>query len=262
VGETAESLLEMVEKDKAGMSDLMRANPAMGLRCSNGLQKMVTTFTPDRDPTEKVNVYIIWGNTGLGKSHCIFRNFCPNHELLYNKLHPTNQQATDWWDGYDKQSVVLFDDFNPVQYALRHLLQYLHEWPVRVQVKGGSAKALWTSVYFTTNVPPNLWYLQEKADPLHSGNYEALWRRIPKEHICRFVERPPDDVDILKFADLKKFQDARCEALGLNPLGDTLETEMVRARAEKYAKALSRPALERIVVDTAIQKWVEAEKKE
>lgn len=253
VGEQTEAILEMAESG-AKFVDILRANPSLAIRCPTGILKMINTVQQDRKQTAPLKVYIIWGSTGLGKSHSIFR-FLSDPEIVYNKLHPTNQQSTDFWEGYDAQEEVLFDDFNPVQYSVRQLLQYLHEWPIRVQIKGGHAKAQYHTVYITSNVPPNMWYLSEKMDPLHKGNYDALWRRIPKENICRFVSRIPDDERIKTFEGLKAFQDKKCEELGLSVFGANDDELEFRKKAQEYVSRRDRAVLERIVVEKMVDSW-------
>lgn len=257
VGEHANMLLKMAEEGDAKFIDLLRASPSFVLRATNGVMKMLTAVAQDRDQEgPPLKVYLIWGKTGLGKSHSIFK-FLSNPKLLYNKIHPVNTQATDFWEGYDGHDVVLFDDFNPVQYPVRQLLQYFHEWPIRVQVKGGSTKAVYKTVFITSNIAPNLWYPAEQVDPLHRENYAALWRRIPKENICRFVRRIPDDVDIKTFEQLKEYQDKCCEEENLAIMGDTEEATACRTKFAAWAKKQDRSLLERCVVDQMITNWQE-----
>lgn len=253
VGETMEQIIE-IGKSGGKFSDVLQANPSIAVRCHSGVVKALSTLQPDRPHNVPLKVYIIWGSTGLGKSHAIFK-FLSDPDTVYNKLHPTNQQATDFWEGYDGQTEVLFDDFNPVQYSVRQLLHYFHEWPGRVQIKGGNAKMQYHTVYITSNVAPNMWYLSEKTDPHHKGNYEALWRRIPEKNVCRFVTRVPDNVQIQTFEELKAFQDAECAAKGLSVMGSTAEEAEMRAKLETHVKRKDRAVLERIAVEMMLDAW-------
>jgi len=254
VGEQMETLREVAEQG-GDYRDMLYENCNLAVRYANGLSKMIQIVKPDRPKGTRVSVYLIWGKTNLGKTHAIFEQLEAGNNI-YNKLHPVNQQATDYWEGYEGQDVVLFDDFHPFMYSLRQLLQYLHEWQIRVPIKGASAKALWTRVYITTNVPPNLWYQAESMDPLHKGNYEALWRRIPPENIIRYVERIPDHIVIEKPQDIKQYQDAACARAGVNPLAAEDDKEdPKREAATKYVKKMDRAALERIVVEELMDRW-------
>jgi len=88
-----------------------------------------------------------------------------------------------WFDGYDGQDVVIFDDFYgglPLPYMLRLLDGY----PMRLPIKGGHTYAKWTKVYLTSNVPPTEWY----QDP--DG---AFARRI--HEVVEFLAEDPDAMD-------------------------------------------------------------------
>lgn len=255
VGEQMDTLLEMADKG-AKFEDILRANTTATIRYSTGIQKMLLAVQKPRNPDVKVEVFILWGYTGLGKSHAIFKQLS-SIKNCYSKMHPQTQQHSDWWDGYDGQPDVLFDDFNPVQYALRNLLQYLHEWPIHVPIKGSKVVSAWNRIFITTNVPPNLWYTMEKVDPLHSGNYEALWRRIPKKNICRYAARLPDGRDWDKWEDIKQFQDDVCDKLGLDIMGAPDDEIKVREEMSKYLKKVDRSALERTALEVMIARWRE-----
>jgi hypothetical protein len=255
VGEAAGvGLLDAIKRG-ASYADILELNPTLAIRCPNGVEKAINSLQKPAFRQAR-SVYLIYGGTGLGKTHCIFRQLETPADI-YNKLHPPNDKATDFWEGYDKQPVVLFDDFHPGLYSLRQLLQYFHEYPITLQIKGSSRAAAYNTIYITTNVHPDLWYLHEKHDPLGSGNYAALWRRIPPENRCHFVERIPDDVDITTFEELKKYQDAAALRKGQHHLTPEDDNDFKKAMWAR-AKKIDRNVLERTWVDIMHRGWVSA----
>lgn len=56
-------------------------------------------------PTRVLDVSIVWGYPGTGKSYSAYQ-FDPN---LYSK--PLGEGEAKWWDDYDGQTTILFDDF-------------------------------------------------------------------------------------------------------------------------------------------------------
>lgn len=73
----------------------------------------------------------IYGRSGLGKTHSVFTKY-PD---LYSK------NASKWWDGYQDQDVVLFDDMDPDcgKWAGRFFKIWADKYPFIGDVKGGSA---------------------------------------------------------------------------------------------------------------------------
>lgn len=110
---------------------------------------------------EKLIVYYIYGMPGLGKSNFAYSTW-PN---LFNK--PPGR----WWDGYQQETTVLLDDFNPEDMPYATLLQILDVYRLRVEVKGGMVGAAWTHVVITSNKP---------FDKLFKQPREALRRRVSK----------------------------------------------------------------------------------
>lgn len=87
---------------------------------------------------------------------------------------------TKWWDDYEGQPVVLFDEHNSAWFPWDYLLRMIDPLglPLRVETKGGSKPMMATTFIFTTNREPKEWYTDEKFD-MH-----ALYRRITE--IWRF----------------------------------------------------------------------------
>lgn len=55
-----------------------------------------------------------------------------------------------WWDGYDEQQIVLFDDFRPTHYDFAALLQVFDRYPMTVEVKGDTVNLMCTKFVVTT----------------------------------------------------------------------------------------------------------------
>jgi len=72
----------------------------------------------------------VYGRSGIGKTHSVYEKY-PN---LYSK------NASKWWDGYQNQDVVLFDDMDPDcgKWSGRFLKVWADRYPFVADVKGGS----------------------------------------------------------------------------------------------------------------------------
>lgn len=95
----------------------------------------------------EVEVIVLWGDAGSGKSRWAYENY----PELYSK------SPNKWWDGYTGQTTVLLDDYyGYIPYT--ELLNVLDRYPYHAEVKCGHVWAQWTRVIITSNKPPERWY--------------------------------------------------------------------------------------------------------
>lgn len=113
-------------------------------------------------------IYIIIGPTGNQKTRLAFQMAGENAYV---------QSLGKWWDDYDGEDVVVFDEFYGHKCSFTQLLQILDWYPLRVETKGGSVQLQATTFIFTSNQDPQDWYNAEKT---HQGAWEnnPLRRRI------------------------------------------------------------------------------------
>lgn len=198
-GEKSRVSLEML-KEGASIEDILEYDSSALYRITH-LEKAASLFDKPQ-MREGLQVYLISGPTGVGKTFAITRMLEPE---IYNKPHPKPGQ-TDFWMGYAGEQSVLFDDFHPSRYPLLDLLNYLQEYPMRVPVKGGHAAAKWDRVYISTNVPIEQWYESQQKNPQFAENYRALLRRIPPENRLHFHTKLPRGMVIDSWEDLVNYQ--------------------------------------------------------
>lgn len=110
-------------------------------------------------------VVCLWGDTGVGKS-------------LYVKQkigdQPFFRVTSKWFDFYDYEDIIWLDDFESGWAGGRSLfLQLLDQGACRVEVKGGTALCVATTIYITSNENPEGWF---------KGG-EAIMRRMTTLHI-------------------------------------------------------------------------------
>lgn len=97
------------------------------------------------------SVVIYWGRTGAGKTRAVIDNSADIDDIY---IHP----GGPWFDGYDGQDIVLFDDFSGSEFKISYLLKLLDRYPMRVPVKGGFVQWTPREIYITSNKDPLLWY--------------------------------------------------------------------------------------------------------
>ncbi len=108
---------------------------------------------------------VLYGKPGVGKTTFISSLLAENEWTVYWK--PRNQ----WWDGYEGQEAVVFDEFfGWVPYEL--IKRLLDPTPLLVETKGGSISMVAKIVIFISNSHPSRWYDSQKMD------LRALARRV------------------------------------------------------------------------------------
>lgn len=107
-----------------------------------------TTYQKDRDFIPEV--YWFWGQSGSGKTYSIY-------EKEKNDLWISGKNLR-WWDGYENQEAVLFDDFRKDFCTFHELLRILDRYPYNVEVKGGTRKFNSKRIYITSCYSPETLY--------------------------------------------------------------------------------------------------------
>lgn len=98
-------------------------------------------------PTNKPNVVVIWGPTGVGKSRYCHTTYPNAYWKMPNK----------WWDGYDGHADIIMDDFYGwIRLAI--LLRLLDHYPVQMETKGGHTQRTVKNIIVTSNRCPEHWY--------------------------------------------------------------------------------------------------------
>lgn len=162
------------EKIKSGtpVEEVIEDQPQL-LPCIRALDNLKAKLLKPKH--RHVNVIVLWGDSGSGKSRWAYDNY-PD---LFSK--PPGK----WWDGYSGQTTVLLDDFyGYIPYT--ELLNVLDRYPYHAEIKGGFIWAQWDTVILTSNKSPDKWY---KSIPDQS----AFRRRISKIFFYS-IDAPPQEV--------------------------------------------------------------------
>ncbi|UPW41885.1 replication associated protein [Dipodfec virus RodF1_131] len=124
------------------------------------LQEYTSLFSPQKK--RKVpKVTWICGPSGVGKTREV--------EDLEDAHY---QDDAQWWDGYNGQKIVVFDDFRGSQVKFRKLLRILDRLPLKVPVKGKMIDLEAEEYVFTSTKWPHECYSKEDED------MKQLYRRI------------------------------------------------------------------------------------
>jgi hypothetical protein len=165
-GQGARTDLVQVAKacqDGASFKEIAQNFPSAALRYSTGIIRLKQVHQKGR--TGPAELWCLWGKTGTGKTRRVWE--FADYDMLW--VHPGDR----WFDGYDGQPAVLFDDFDGGWFKLTYLLKLIDRYPFTVPVKGAYVNWAPKVIYFTSNHHPKEWYPQAKEE-----HQRALLRRF------------------------------------------------------------------------------------
>lgn len=146
--------------------------PGTYVKYHKGLDAVRDVLQAPEQVYHRRDVYLYIGGTGVGKTRFAYAS----HPGLCRL--PAASETSPWFDGYDGQEEVLFDDYGGKSvFCYRFMLQLLDGYPMLVPIKGGFKHWNPKVIVITSNETPEMWY-SSVADISH------LQRRIT--HILRF----------------------------------------------------------------------------
>jgi len=149
------------------------------LRYHKDFTKYRLLKSPKRIPAEGVEILIYYGDTGLGKSRLARESF-PDAFV--------KSVGGKWFDGYEGQHTVIFDEFGGNWMPFGTLLAITDRYDCRVDIKGVQCRFSARRLVFTTNRHPRFWYRGQ------DHYYPALMRRITKIVYFEKDEDPRESV--------------------------------------------------------------------
>jgi len=155
-----------VELVRAGkrMREVAEAHPRQFVKFHKGLYALASILRTPRDWVPTVTV--LYGATGTCKSR-------KARELLSEPRYVWGPQQGQWFDGYEGDENVLFEEFRG-QLPFGMLLMLLDRYDCKVQVKGGMTEFRGRNIVITSPQPPDEWF-----PCLHgSDRIDQLTRRI------------------------------------------------------------------------------------
>lgn len=157
-----DQLKEMIIEKKTP-KEIFEEQPGNFIRYNKGISAAMTLYQEKRNWQMDVRIY--WGKPGTGKTRSVHDEFGDD---LYVKMN------NKWWDGYNGEKAVVFDDFDPLNCfnsTFDWYLKLLDRYNMKVETKGGSCEFRSKTIIFTSNFDPDTWF-EDKA------NRAAFFRRV------------------------------------------------------------------------------------
>lgn len=112
--------------------------------------------------------------------------------------------GTLWFDGYDGQDIVIFDEFDGSWMTFEEFLRFADRYPLTVETKGTMVPFVARLLIITSNKLPRDWWTTEAVD---DNRWKAAVRRMSGKlgavkHLTTLLDIPNDDDDNRDFDDL------------------------------------------------------------
>lgn len=146
--------------------------------CSFNLLKHAMTAAPlmeaPRDRNIEMQVKWYFGPTGTGKTRRAY------YEAEKLDMGPVYIKASNskWFDGYDGERVVIFDDLRSSWFEYSYLLKLLDRYPTRVECKGGSRQWKAEVIFVTSPFKPSEMYTTMQERDQDKDSIQQLVRRV------------------------------------------------------------------------------------
>lgn len=182
-----EASAQRIVADGKVTDEFVREHPGQYVRYFRGFQALSNKLNKPKD-RRKPKVYFLWGAPGCGKSR------------LAHHLHPNAYSAVDmkenWFDGYDQEEDVIFDDFEG-NIPLRNMLKLLDYYRLQLPVKGGFSPIKANVFVFTSNIDPMLLYGGDIAWRRRLNDFAQIWdeEKVKRMYEAEFVRSAPNQED-------------------------------------------------------------------
>lgn len=137
-------------KEGKSMTEIGEEYPIQVIKFHKGILYLSSLLKRPRIGVKEVEIY--WGDTGTGKT----RKALDIDEKLY-QVNVPGKDGQVWYDGYDGQKTILFDDFYG-WISWVELLRITDRYAYRLRVKGGYLPCMANRIIFTSNTHPDNWY--------------------------------------------------------------------------------------------------------
>lgn len=150
-------------KDGGTLRDVALLDPVVFVRAHKELAALRAVLHPPLAMDRKVGLF--WGTTATGKTRAVHDNLS-NVYTVFDVKNP-------WFDGYDGEENVLFDECGPGMMSHNLLKRLLDRYPMTVPIKGSSANWMAKTIILTSNVQLEDWFFG-----VTKSDYDALKRRM------------------------------------------------------------------------------------
>lgn len=150
-------------------------HPGLVVKYPSGMEKAAEILMGPVPNQRQVHNTVLWGPTGTGKSHRV-------HTTFPDAYYATTGVGT--FDRYSGESIVVLDEFEPMNVLITDLLQWMDKWKCQIKCRYANKYARWNHLVIMCNFHPDQWYplaephqrlaVQRRLQPPMGMVYECL----------------------------------------------------------------------------------------
>jgi len=170
---------------KAGkpLKEIAETNIADWIRYHQGITSLHDLLAPPPPAQRPVEVMVLWGPTGVGKTHRVLSNPDLARDGGIYKVKP----GRDPWGSYKGEKTIFFDEFDWEKWSVFDMNEYLDKWTTPLDCRYRNKFAEWTRVIICSNSSPMTWW-PNASQPV----IDAFRRRLGGG--CRYVTHKEQDI--------------------------------------------------------------------
>lgn len=136
-------------KEGAGPAQLAEEFPGDYMRMHTGIDKMCAHFNPQPPVEREIEIILLHGGSGLGKTHRVMHAFPDCYPV---------KPGRSPFDGYKGQETIFFDEFDCTKWDVQDMNRYLDKWRCPLDCRYNNKYAAWTRVVICINDMPHALY--------------------------------------------------------------------------------------------------------
>lgn len=136
-------------KTNASLKQIALAHASDFIRYHQGIREMKELVGPAPAASRDVEVFVLWGSTGVGKTHRVMSQWPEAYQVIVGR---------DPWGRYNGQETVVFDEFDYTKWTVQSMNQYLDKWRCPLDARYHDRYAEWTRVLILANSSPLSWW--------------------------------------------------------------------------------------------------------
>lgn len=155
-------------KAGASLAEIADAHPGDMIRYHSGIAATRELLAPKPPVQREVQVLVLWGPTGTGKTHRVLTD-----ESLQGKIFKC-KAGRDPFGQYNNEEVLFLEEFRWQDWTIQTLNDLLDKWICPLDCRYRNKYAYWTKVIICSNDNPTSWFITEPNQAL----VDSLRRRI------------------------------------------------------------------------------------
>lgn len=142
-------------KEGKTLTEIAQEHSEEFIRYGKGIRDLMHQILPPPAAEREVTVLVLWGATGLGKTHRVRHAFPDVYDV---------KPGRDPWGMYSAAKVIFFDEFDSERWSITDMNRYLDKWRCQLDSRYFDRYAAWSGVAICSNSHPHNWFLQSSPE--------------------------------------------------------------------------------------------------